>query len=56
MKYSKITGIVEIYYDDLTDEAQKIFLEATGIKSPEEGNYDILPIAEIPIPEEQEKE
>lgn len=56
MKYSRITGIIEIYFDDLTEDAQKSFLEAMGMKSPEEGNYEVFPIAEIPIPEESEEE
>ena len=56
MKYSRITGIVEIYFDDLSEEAKKIFLEAMGMNGPEEGNYDDFPIAEVPIPEEDIEE
>ncbi len=52
MKYSKITGIIEIYFDDLDEQAKKIFLEAMGMQNPEEGNYDVFPITEIPIPED----
>jgi len=34
-----------IYFDDLNEETQKRFLEVQGLSSPEEGNYDITPIA-----------
>ena len=37
----------EIYFSDLTPEAQKRFLEAQGLKSAAEGNYDVntVPLA-----------
>lgn len=54
MEYSRITGNIEVFFDDLNEEAQKVFLEAQGIETPEEGNYDTMPIAVIPIPEEEE--
>lgn len=37
----------EIYFNDLTPDAQKAFLEFEGIASPEDGNYDTFPIATI---------
>lgn len=42
---------IEIYFDDLNKEAQDKFLEAMGIKTSDEGNYEIFPIAIAPIPE-----
>lgn len=42
---------IEIYFSDLNEEAQSRFLEATGIKTSDEGNYDTFPIAVAPIPE-----
>jgi len=43
---------IEIAFDDLTEEAQREFLEAVGLSCPEDGNYDVQPIAVIPIPED----
>jgi len=37
----------EIYYDDLTPEAQQRYLEFFGISNAAENNADILPIFEI---------
>lgn len=54
MKYSRMGGLIEVFFDDLTDEAKRIFLEAMGLDNEQEGNYDIYPIVVIPIPEEQE--
>ncbi len=47
---------IEIYISDLLPKAQKEFMEAMGLssESEEDGNYDIFPIATVPIPEEQE--
>lgn len=42
---------IEIYFDDLNEEAQKKFLKAMGIETSDEGNYDIIPIAIVPMPE-----
>ncbi len=39
---------IEIFFSDLTDEAQKEFLKVAGLKSAFERNYDIFPIAIIP--------
>jgi len=37
----------EIMFDDLTDEAQRQFLEFQGLEDSKDGNYDIVPIAVI---------
>ncbi len=42
---------IEIYFDDMNEDAQKKFLKAMGMEKSDEGNYDILPIAIVPIPE-----
>jgi len=42
---------IEIYFDDLDEEAQKKFLKAMGIETSDEGNYDVVPIAIVPVPE-----
>lgn len=34
----------ELYFSDLTPDAQKRFLEFEGIETPEDGNYDVFPI------------
>jgi hypothetical protein len=41
----------EIFFNDLTAEAQKRFLDYTGLKSAEEGNYDVIPIVVVPFGE-----
>ncbi len=40
---------VEIYFEDLNEEAKRTLLEITGVKSPEEHNWDVFPIAVIPL-------
>ena len=37
--------MIEIYFNDLNKEKQKELLEHEGITSPEEANWDIVPIA-----------
>ena len=49
-------AVFEIYFSDLTEEAQKKFLEVEGIENPEEANYDVFPIASIEIEEEENEE
>lgn len=44
----------ELYFSDLTEEAQQRFLEASGLKSATEGNYDVLPITTIEFYDEGE--
>lgn len=41
---------IEIFWDDLTTQKQNEILEALG----ENGNYDVIPIATIYIPEEED--
>lgn len=56
MKVSIVGGYIEVYFSDLNEEAQKIFLGAMGLSCQEDGNYDVIPIVTIAIPEEEEKE
>jgi len=42
----------EIMFSDLTPEAQKALLKAFHIRSPETMNWDVVPIAIIPISDE----
>ena len=42
---------LEIYFHDLNEDAQKKFLKTMGIETSDKGNYDIVPIAIVPIPE-----
>lgn len=44
---------IQIYFDDLSVEAQREFLKAMNLESAEDGNYDTMPIAVVPIPEEE---
>ena len=41
---------IELFWDDLTAQKQNEILEALG----ENGNYDVIPIATIYIPEEED--
>jgi hypothetical protein len=41
-----------LYLRDLKPEAQRRVLRFLGLKSPEEGNLDIFPIATIPEPDD----
>ena len=44
---------MEIYFDDLTVEAQERLMTEAGIKDPAEANWDVLPICEFEVnPEE----
>lgn len=47
---------IEIYFDDLCEDAKKKFLEAMGIETKGEGNYDTFPIAIVPTPESENGE
>ncbi len=50
-----MTHDVEIYFSDLTPEAQQRVLDAAGITDPKEANWDgdILPLAIISFEPEQ---
>ncbi len=52
----KTEDSIEIYFEDLSEDAQKKFLKAMGIGSKEDGNYDTFPIAIVPIPESENGE
>lgn len=46
----------EIYFCDLTPEAQEQFLSVFGLSCAAEGNFDVFPIATIPLPDEKGEE
>jgi hypothetical protein len=37
-------GLVDIYFDDLSEQAQKWLLHAANIEKPEEANWDVFPL------------
>jgi hypothetical protein len=43
---------MELYLRDLKPEAQRRVLRFLGLKSPEDGNLDVFPIATIPKPDD----
>ena len=45
---------IEIMFDDLTDEARRAFLEFQGLDNPQDGNYEIVPLAVVELEEEGE--
>lgn len=45
---------MKIMFDDLTDEAQARLLRMAGVSSPEEMNWDAIPVAEVELPEDME--
>lgn len=45
----------EIYFDDLSKEAQISFLNAFGLQSAADGNYDVFPIATLATPEDSQE-
>ena len=38
---------IDIYFYDLTTEAQQKVLGAAGMKDPAEGNWDVLPLTSL---------
>lgn len=44
---------VEIYFDDLSEEKQEELLEAVGVETPEEMNWDICQVATVDFEEDQ---
>ncbi len=46
------SDVIEISFYDLNNEAQQEFLKIIGMDTPSDGNYDVFPIALVPIPEE----
>jgi hypothetical protein len=47
-----MTEELEIYFHDLTPEAQKKVLAFLGIKTSEESNLDVFPLFVLPKPEQ----
>lgn len=45
---------VQIFFNDLTPEAQERVLEAAGLSSAEEANWDVIPLAVLDYEEEEE--
>ena len=41
----------EIYFSDLTPDAQERFLASCGLSNAAEGSYDVFPLTATPIPE-----
>lgn len=48
-----VNDVIELSFYDLNGIAQQKFLKAMGLVFPSEGNYNILPIAVISIPEKE---
>ena len=46
---------IEIYFDDLNEDTKEEFLKAMRMENSNEGNYDVVPIAVVPIPEIEER-
>lgn len=44
----------ELYFTDLTEEAQQELLEKAGVKSPEEMNWDVFPITTLNFENDEE--
>lgn len=40
-----MSDILEIFFSDLTEDAQRRLLEFEGVESPEEMNWDVVPLA-----------
>jgi hypothetical protein len=51
---------MEIMFDDLTDDAQRRLLKEANVSSPEEMDWDTIPVAEVRFdqgdPEDEEEE
>jgi len=45
---------VEIYFDDLTEEAQTRVMEGMGISDKSEGNFEFVPLAILDYEVEEE--
>lgn len=45
----------EIRFDDLIKETQERLLKFLELEGPEEGNFEISPVAIIPKPEKEEE-
>jgi len=49
-----MTKTFELYFTDLTEEAQKELLEKAGVESPEDMNWDTFPITTIEFEEDDD--
>jgi len=47
---------MELYFNDLTAEAQKKYMEVAGVSDPSELNWEVSPIAIIEVEENQDDE
>lgn len=45
---------MNLYFKDLTPEAQAVLLKEAGIKSPQEMNWDVFPITELDFDNEDD--
>jgi len=52
MSYYDPSEDLQIFFNDLTEEAQKRVLEFYKIESPEDMNWDVYPIMILPPPED----
>lgn len=43
---------IEVYFSDLDYMSQEFFLKVLNLKSEKEGNFDVIPIALVPLPDE----
>ena len=48
--------IFELYFDDLTERAQKELLELAGVERPEDMNWDVVPVSTFEVYAEDEDE
>ena len=51
-----MTKVFELYFEDLTENAQKEILQKTGVKTPYDMNWDVFPITTIEFEDESEEE
>ena len=49
-------AVFELYFTDLTEQAQAEFLRKAGLQSAKEGNYDVFPITEIVVGDDEDDE
>ncbi len=47
---------MEIMFDDLTDDAQRRLLKEANVSSPEEMDWDTIPVAEVKFDQEEREE
>ena len=47
--------MIEIYFNDLNEEVQKLLLEEAGVKDPSDANWDVFPIATLDFEERRIK-